>query len=282
MNDVLPLPEDEAKFPGPVWTGNKGANKGKKKEVLAYMGSRIENFDKTVYENYDPVARREAEQNLILWKVVRLMVENDGALEGTPEITAGIRKILTPEYVQAAEAEKEDGAGFVPMAPGMSNMPSASAEPVDGAAVQEFKTKLLMGEQEAAVWHAADKRLWAHALLIANSVSKDLWKRVVQEFVKSEVKTLGDGSESLAVLYQTLAGNHEDSADELVPASARMGMPMLSSGQQREQSLEERLSKWRETLSLMLSTRSPGDQASILSLGRLLNGYGWIGAAHIW
>jgi hypothetical protein len=118
--------------------------------------------------------------------------------------------------------------------------------------------------------------------LISGTVGKDLWKRVVEEFVKSEVKTLGEGSESLAVLYATLAGNWEESVDELIPPSARMGMPMLSTSRGQEQSLDDRLGKWRETLALILSNRSPGDQASILALGRLLANYGWVAASHIW
>jgi hypothetical protein len=282
LKDVLSLPEHVEKFPGPMWTGTKSANKAKKKEVMTYMDSRIEGMEKTLMEIYDPNERRVAEEKCMLWKIVRIMVENDGAVEGTPEIDAAVRKILIPEVAQSTTSGED--AGFVPMNMGgaISAMRPANAETVDAEALSEFRMKLLSGDREAAVWFAADKRLWAHALLIASTVvGKDLWKRVIEEFVKNEVKTLGEGSESLAMLYATLAGNWEESVNELVPLSARTGVPMLSSTQE-ERSVEDRLAKWRESLALILSNRSAGDQTSILALGRLLAGYGWTAAAHIW
>ncbi|KAF8248767.1 hypothetical protein K440DRAFT_237033 [Wilcoxina mikolae CBS 423.85] len=278
LKDVLPLPEELEKFPGPVWTGSKSSNKTKKKETTAYMDFRIEDFEKTLMDIYDVNERRAAEEKCMLWKIVRIMVEHDGAVEGTPEIDTAVRKVLTPEIAQTVDSQEI--SGFVPMA-GISNMQPANAEAVDSEAMTTFRKKLLSGDREGAVWFAADKRLWAHAMLISGTIGKDLWKRVVEEFVKSEVKTLGEGSESLAVLYATLAGNWEESVDELIPPSARMGMPMLSTSQGQEQSLEDRLGKWRETLALILSNRSPGDQASILALGRLLANYGWVSASHI-
>jgi hypothetical protein len=279
LKEVLEFPADLEKFPGPIWTGNKSSNKSKKKEVIAYMESRIEAFEKSQLDIYDHTEKRLAEEKCILWKVVKLMIEHDGVLENVPEIDPAVRKILTPEIAQIDAAEPS--AGFVPMV-GMSSMHAANAEPMDGEAVTTFRNKLLSGDREGAVWFAADKRLWAHAMLISGTVGKDLWKRVIEEFVKSEVKTLGNGSESLAVLYATLAGNWEESVDELVPPSARLGMPMLTTTQGQELSLEDRLGKWRESLALILSNRSPGDQASILALGRLLASYGWTAAAHIW
>ncbi|KAF8534668.1 Sec23-binding domain of Sec16-domain-containing protein [Trichophaea hybrida] len=278
LKDVLSLPEELEKFPGPVWTGSKSSNKTKKRETTVYMDSRIEGFEKTLMDIYDVTERRAAEEKCMLWKIVRIMVEHDGAVEGTPEIDTAVRKVLTPEIAQTVDSQEI--SGFVPMA-GISNMQPANAEAVDSEAMTTFRKKLLSGDREGAVWFAADKRLWAHAMLISSTVGKDLWKRVVEEFVKSEVKTLGEGSESLAVLYATLAGNWEESVDELIPPSARMGMPMLSTSQGQEQSLEDRLRKWRETLALILSNRSPGDQASILALGRLLANYGWVSASHI-
>ena len=284
LKEFLRLPDHHDGFPGPVWTGSRPQNKSKKKDIIAYMDSRIETMDAGLMDIYDPAGRREAEEKCMLWKIVRIMVENDGAVEGSPEADAAVRKVLTPEIALAAESPEVSPSslsGFVPMA-GLSNMRPANAEAVDADAVRAFRRKLLSGDREGAVWFAADKRLWAHAFLIAGAVGKDMWKRVVEDFVKAEVKSLGEGSDSLAVLYATLSGNWEESADELIPPSARMGMPMLTSSQDQEQSLEQRLGKWRESLALILSNRSPGDQTSILALGRLLANYGWIAAAHIW
>lgn len=281
IDEILPVSEEITKFPGPAWSGSKSANKAKKKDITTYIDERVEGMEKSVMDIYDPEERRACEEKILLWKVVRVMVEHDGAVEGTPEIEAEVRKILAPEAIQAVEGAADGTTGFIPMA-GMTSMKPAYTDPVDSDAMFTFRTKLLAGDREGAVWFAADKRLWAHAFLIAGAVGPELWKKVVQEFVKSEVKTLGPGSESLAVLYETLSGNWEESVDDLVPQSARLGMPMLTNQSERAQTLEERLGKWRETLALILSNRSPGDQASLLALGRLLAGYGWTGAAHIW
>ena len=43
----------------------------------------------------------------------------------------------------------------------------------------------------------------------------------------------------------------------------------------------EGLDKWKETLSLVINNRSPGDHGALLALGRLLQDYGRIEAAHI-
>lgn len=279
LKDVLAPPEHIEKFPGPMWTGSKSANKAKKKEAMTYMDSRIEGFEKQLLEIYDPNEARMAQEKCMLWKIVRILVENDGAVEGTSEIDTAVRKVLIPEIAQTVPGEN---TGFVPMdMSAISALRPANAETVDAEALEEFRTKLLSGDREAAVWYAADKRLWAHALLIASTAAgKDLWKRVLEEFIKTEVKTLGEGFESMAMLYATLAGNWEESINELVPLSARTGVPMLSSTKE-QRSVEERLTKWRESLALILSNRSPGDQTSILALGRLLAGYGWTAAAHI-
>lgn len=143
---------------------------------------------------------------------------------------------------------------------------------------------LLTGDRTAAVWHAADKRLWSHAMLIAGTVSQELWKQVVQDFVRNEVKTLGAGMESLAVLYEIFGGNGEESIDELVPQSARLGQPMLTqmgSSQTLPSNPLDALDKWRETLALVISNRSPNDQTAIIALGKLLAGYGRVEAAHL-
>ena len=41
------------------------------------------------------------------------------------------------------------------------------------------------------------------------------------------------------------------------------------------------LDKWKETLSLVINNRSPGDHGALMALGRLLQDYGRVEAAHI-
>ena len=155
---------------------------------------------------------------------------------------------------------------------------------IDAEAMKMIRTHLLSGDRTAAVWHAVDKRLWSHAMLIAGTVSNDLWKQVVQDFVRNEVKTLGGGLESLAVLYEIFGGNGEESVDELVPQSARLGQPMMTSmtGTVSAKDPLEGLEKWRETLALIISNRSAGDTTAITALGKLLGTYARVEAAHLW
>lgn len=275
IKEVLPLEEIEGKFPGPVWSG--GRNKGKKKDVLAWMGTKIE-----ALERASEGQGKRAVEKVLLWKVVRVLLESDGVLEGNPEVDRVVRGILTPEIVAGPDGDINGGGSFTMVGDISANMQGPSADRVDPEAVLNIKNNLLKGDRTAAVWHAADKRLWSHALLIAGTVGKDLWKQVVQEFVKNEVKTLGEGVESLAVLYEILAGNWAESVDELVSASTRVGVPMLGGAPNGGENVEEKLDRWRETLGLVLNNRSPGDAEAILALGRLLVGYGRVEAGHIW
>lgn len=274
IKEILPLEENEGKFPGPAWTGGK--NKGRKKDVLAWMGGKIEALEREIEGQ-----GKRAEEKLLLWKVVRALLENDGVLEGNPEVEKVVRGVLTPEVV-SEDSGINGGGSFTMVGDISANMQGPSADRADPEAVRNIKMNLLKGDRTAAVWHAADKRLWSHALLIAGTVGKDLWKQVVQEFVKHEVKPLGEGVESLAVLYEIFAGNWAESVDELVSASTRVGIPMLGGAPNGEVNVEEKLDRWRETLGLVLNNRSPGDAEAILALGKLLVAYGRIEAGHIW
>lgn len=277
IKEILPLEEIEGKFPGPAWSDGKSRNKNKKKEMLPWMSSRIEALEREVAGK-----GKRAEEKVLLWKVVRVLLENDGVLEGNAEVEKAVRAVLTPEVVADIDSGVNGGhASFTMVGDISANMQGPSADRADPEAVRHIKMNLLKGDRIAAVWHAADKRLWSHALLIAGTVGKDLWKQVVQEFVKHEVKTLGEGVESLAVLYEIFAGNWAESVDELVSASTRVGVPMLG-GAPNGVDVEGKLDRWRETLGLVLNNRSPGDSEAILALGKLLVSYGRVEAGHIW
>ena len=218
---------------------------------------------------------------MLLWKIVNVLLENDGVLEGNPEVEKAVRAILTPEAVTGDGIDEQGSFSIVGEM--SANIQGPTMDRVDAEAVKTIKANLLKGNREAAVWHAVDRRLWSHALLISGTVGRDLWKQVVQEFVKHEVKTLGEETDSLAALYEVFAGNCQESVDELVSASARLGMPMLGSAMQNGGvNIDQKLDRWRETLGLVLSNRSPGDVEAILALGRLLVGYGRVEAGHIW
>jgi hypothetical protein len=282
IKDVDPLPERLSSFPGPL----KG--KTKKKEVLAWLTSGIVILETNA--SYLHTAAnllhedKRIEERILLWKILRVFIENDGVLEGSPVVEKAVRAVLSPgldDEGSSSAAAPLYATGAELSGISASSVPKADA--VDPSAVDGLRKHLLRGEREKAVWEAVDKRLWAHAMLISNTVSKDLYKRVAQEFVQKEVKNIGDNTQPLAALYEIFAGNFEESVDELVPPSARAGFQMVSTTSAHSPSKDalDGLDRWRETLGLVLSNRSPDDNQALNALGKLLSGYGRAEAAHI-
>ncbi|KFX94368.1 hypothetical protein V490_04381 [Pseudogymnoascus sp. VKM F-3557] len=281
IKDIYALDERTSTFPGPL----KG--KAKKKDVLTWLSTGIESLERQNEHlrslsnlSHDDMRK---EERVVLWKILKAFVEHNGVLEGNAEVEKAVRSILSPEL-------DNEGATGAPFAIGadLGGIHRAAgsaplADPVDPVAVDTLRKQLLQGEREKAVWSAVDNRLWAHALLLSNTISPDLYKRVAQEFVQKEVKNIGENTESLAALYEIFAGNHEECVDELVPPSARAGFQMVSTSATTSpsKSAVEGLNHWRETLGLVLSNRSADDSKAIQSIGKLLAGYGRSEAAHI-
>ncbi|EMR72784.1 putative copii coat assembly protein sec16 protein [Eutypa lata UCREL1] len=100
------------------------------------------------------------------------------------------------------------GADLTAISSSMTNM---QADTIDSSAMEQIRKCLLSGDREKAVWAAVDKRLWGHAMLIANTTqSADLYKQVAQEFIKKEVNYPGHNNESLAALYSVLSTNFDE------------------------------------------------------------------------
>ncbi|KOS21296.1 COPII coat assembly protein sec16 [Escovopsis weberi] len=282
IKDIEPLHERLSKFPGPL----KG--KSKKKGVLAWLSSGIDSLEKEgssvpLHMQSSAEAKRATER-LLLWKVLRVFIEFDGVLEGSPAVEKAVRAILSPD------PSDESQAGAIPFgaATGLAGLPSTAAtsmqsDGVDASAIDQIRRDLLRGDHETAVWAAVDKRLWGHAMLISHTVSPDLYKRVAQEFVRKEVNHPGHSNESLAALYKVLSGNYDDCVDELVPVHARAGLQLVSTEASSgfATGAIDGLDKWRETLTLVLSNRSADDVRGLNALGKLLSGYGRAEAAHI-
>lgn len=284
LKDKSLLPDYITTFPGPL----KG--KSKKKDLLNWMTAAITRFENeslailgVAQELPDP--RKCHEEKILLWKIVRVFVEFDGVLENKVEALKALNVLLSPEVHAIDEATasqyRDDTALNGIYSPAGASVRTDSTDP---QAVEIIRKHLLKGEREQAVWKAADSRLWSHALLLA-STFKDpkVWRQVVQEFVRQEVKTIGNNSESLSALYEIFGGNMEESIDQLVPPSARAGLQMVSkidSAGPTKNALDG-LDRWKETLSLVLNNRSHDDQRALATLGALLGSYGRIEAAHI-
>lgn len=265
----LPLDERTAKFPGPLVARRKGA----KKELLPWIVSKVEDLDREAdaaalrFEDGEDAAKR-AKEKAVLWKLLRIFVENDGSLEGSPKIEEEIRKVLLPDLAQMAQVADLQSPG------------SIASEAADKQTLLQIRQALLEGQRERAVWLAEEKKLWGHAMLIASTMGPETWKSIASSFVRAQVQSVGSDVRSTAALYQVFAGNAEECVDELVPPSARAGFRMVAKEDGRIGGNPlEGLDQWRETLGLVVGNRTAGDGASLKALGKLLAGYGRVEAA---
>ncbi|KAH6840965.1 COPII coat assembly protein SEC16 [Chaetomium sp. MPI-CAGE-AT-0009] len=281
IKDIIPLEERLAKFPGPL----KG--KSKKKETVAWLTAGIESLEQGLPTNFSLHTHlshedKRAVERVLLWKILRIFVENDGVLEGNPVVDKAVRDLLSPG-LEAPDSTTPYMNGVDQFGLTDSAAAGLQSDGVSSSTVEQIRRHLLSGDREKAIWTAADQRLWGHALLLSNALAPNLYKQVAQEFIKKEVNSPGRNNESLAALYGVLSGNHEESVDELVPSHARAGLQLVTTHATSGPSKDamEGLDKWRETLGLILSNRSADDGRAINSLGTLLSGYGRAEAAHV-
>ncbi|KAI1126036.1 Sec23-binding domain of Sec16-domain-containing protein [Nemania abortiva] len=281
MKDIQPLEDRLSKFPGPL----KG--KSKKKEVSAWLTAGIDGLEKTLpstsFTQHVSHEDKRAMERILLWKILRVLVENDGVLEGNVAVEKAVRDVISPGLESPSlelSSAISTGVGLTDMA---APAVTVQADATDSTAAESIRRHLLLGDREKAVWTAVDKRLWGHAILLSSSMpNPELYKQVAHEFIKKEVNHAGHGNESLASLYSVLSGNFEEAVDELVPVHARAGLQLMSTATSAtSQDVLAGLDKWRETLGMILSNRRQGDGQALRSLGDLLSGYGRAEAAHI-
>jgi len=277
---AMGLDDNIKDFPGPL------RSKNKKKEVLEWLLHRIGQLEKMYTEtpqiNKLPDSRKRVEEKIVLFRIVRVLVEFDGVIEGKPPAEKEVRLILSPSIAEGPTDDLPPRSNAHLLGISRASISSSNPDPTSPQDLEVLRKILLQGEREKAVWQALDRRMWAHAMLISSTMDKSIWKQVLQEFVRQEVKSFGENTESLAALYQIFAGNWEESVDELVPPSARAGLQFVSkaAGAGPTRNALDGLDRWRETLTLALSNRSQGDSEALVALGRLLSGYGRVKAAH--
>ncbi|KAK7204575.1 Sec23-binding domain of Sec16-domain-containing protein [Myxozyma melibiosi] len=277
------------KFPGPLFhVASKSTNKSKKKEAAKWMESKIEELSKLVYDAVGADAKHEAEDKVSLWKCVKILLEHDYRFANNAEAIKEIRTALVPE---SADDSQVDEVGHFSSATDLyqrhvRNASSGSVEAsgsVDTAkkiqALQKIRESLLKGNREAALMYSLDNKMWGHALLISNTISKERWTEAVHEFVQTEIKGIQTSeASSLAVVYNVFAGAGGEAVDSLLPPG--MTVDLLPTASTRDQ-VPQDLLKWRETLAMIISNSSPpNDLDAILKLGTALERYGMTYAAH--
>ncbi|KAG9096746.1 hypothetical protein FRC06_008367 [Ceratobasidium sp. 370] len=281
LHKVIPesaVENSAAVFPGPLFSdpgsptkslvsvaaGGSGA-KTKKAAVIKYLGERAEEIERGLgYLAVDavtmpgPSERSKAEGKLVLVLLLKIMVENDGKLSGTPAIDAAVRHALVPRLASAPTITSPNSqtASFtlasaldVTVSPASGHLSGSSDSPVatykiKPAALDKIQEFLLQGERRAAYHYALDERMWAHAMLISSSLDKEAWKEVVNEFIRAELgvrtdqkkpapfggdPSVANGREPLRVAYSLFAGQGAAAVQELLPPKnlARTGADSL-------------------------------------------------------
>ncbi|BGP48551.1 hypothetical protein JCM10450v2_004427 [Rhodotorula kratochvilovae] len=303
-------------FPGPIFLDGGKANAGKKrKEAVAWLAQRIAELEQEA--GYARGAappgfaagdagekRRKVETRLLLVKLVRIMIENEGKLVGSPAVDDAVHALFAP-----ADA---DESGALPtadqLAAAASQGASGSSAPfvnygVSASNLDDMTKFLLRGERREAVAYALDNKMWAHAFIIASCVDTDCWKDVTNEFLRSELTPEGagpgaEGREALRVAYGMFAGLGAESIHQFIPPRslgpptpgllppAPIGNGAASSPLSRVPSEsahlpENTLEKWQDTVGMIVANRTAGDSGALTSLGDALNANGWTDAAHI-
>ena len=279
------LDERTASFPGPL------RSKSKKKEVLEWLQKAIDQLSQQMtslsLSQVPAEIRKRHGEKILLWKILRVMVDSDGSLEGSAPAIKAVQAILSHQDVNQEASQplhrlpNESSAFQKSIFRSTASRENPRTE--DPGALESLHKLLLQGEREKAVWLAVDQHLWGHAMLICSTLSNEIWKQIIQEFVRQELRAHNENAESMAALYAIFAGNWEESVDQLVPPSARAGFQMISktAGSGSTKNALDGLDQWQETLALILSNRTSEDQKAIAALGRLLMTYGRIEAAHI-
>ncbi|KIK57809.1 hypothetical protein GYMLUDRAFT_61199 [Collybiopsis luxurians FD-317 M1] len=336
LNKLIPsssLNISSATFPGPLFSdpgsptagivrpGAAAQTKTKKARVIKYLEDRAEELSQGLgYMHSGEEDQGRTESKIILFKILKILVENDGKLSGTPSIDAAVRAALVPQAVTDTSAS--ESSGFTSVADlqgsdsaflGLSGSANSNETPIAvttlrPSALNKIEGFLLRGERRQAYHYALDQKLWSHAMIIASGIDKEAWQEVVNEFLKTELaspstvsaSSMGNpnGREGLRVVYSLMSGQGAKSVHQLVPKTslsnpaAVLLAPMTVAATPISPNFSvpapaanipaESLSKWAEIVAMMLSgSVSSETSATLTALGDQLAGNGWTEAAHV-
>ncbi|KAJ3725933.1 Sec23-binding domain of Sec16-domain-containing protein [Lentinula raphanica] len=333
LSKIIPssaLNLSSATFPGPLFSdpgspttslvrpGAAAQAKTKKGRVLKYLEDRAEEFSQGLgYMHPGSEDQARTQSKLILFNVLRVLVENDGKLSGTPVIESALRAALVPQAMR--DITGAENSNFTSVADlqgsdstlmGLSSSSDSGETPISvttlrPSTLDKIEEFLLRGERRQAYHYALDQKLWSHAMIIASGIDKEAWQEVVNEFLKTElgprsVPSMGvsNGRESLRVVYSLLSGQGAKAVHQLVPkaslsnpaavllapmtVAATPMTPNFSVPMPAANIPAESLSKWPEIVAMTLSgSVSAETSATLTALGDQLAGNGWTEAAHV-
>lgn len=84
---------------------------------------------------------------------------------------------------------------------------SADDEDLSDQILSKIEQFLLSGDRKGAVEYAIQEDLWAHALIISSCVDKELWQKVITNFVDREMNATPEMRKSRQ--FHNIAGNNQ-------------------------------------------------------------------------
>ncbi|KAI8343977.1 Sec23-binding domain of Sec16-domain-containing protein [Chlamydoabsidia padenii] len=222
----------------------------KQQDAIAYMNKRIDGFHSQLETlEQGSVGYYHLENKALLWQLICALIENKSDDSYTKE--TAIYHLMKSGKVKVQEN-----------------------------ALDSILAYLSQGDRSGALEWAIQEKLWSHGLIIGKTLDEDAWKTVVDQFVEHTLSTRPENEQaglhqtpvcdlaSLRVLYALFSGAGADAVSHFIPKYST-------------RSIEEQLSEWRETLTLILANRPNQSGEAIKQLGDLLKENKWVDAAEI-
>ncbi|KAK0459755.1 Sec23-binding domain of Sec16-domain-containing protein, partial [Desarmillaria tabescens] len=331
LNKIIPESalDTSVTFPGPLFsdpgspttglvrTGVSNQAKTRKAKVIKYLTDRAEEMNQGIgYLHANSSERRQADGKLVLLKLLKVMVENDGRISGSESTSDSTVTLGFTPALESTAVASYTGVSV----PSPRNEETISTTTLRSSALNKIQGFLLHGERKKAYHYALDEKLWAHAMVIASGIDKDAWEEVVNEFLKTELGVKEDmsrnslqvrgseamlpsvnGREGLRAAYRLYSGQGASSVQEMIPqnllsrATGHVSLPVPALPQMTPMTPNftvpqvaagsiptDCLSKWAETVSMMLSPSINSDTSSaLLAFGDHLLANQWVEAAHV-
>jgi hypothetical protein len=297
LREIMEPPGLASSFPGPLFIGTKPV-KGKVKDVGKWLDDNITVLERIGSRNMQGEDLHRIEDRMILYKLVKLVVENNGVLDGrymlqmvtysSPEVEKSIRDILLPEAANITTTEDSESFGVT--ASSLAVTATSQSTAVDPSALATYnltsdflrsiRLLLMQGDRQGAIRKAVDQKMWGHALLIASSVSQIVWRETVEMFIRTELRDTGSKDfDSLRFLYGVLGGEGNDAVNELLPPMNRI----VSSIHPANTTQAPRFASWTESLGMVLLNKGAMDDIpALIGLGSALVKEGRVEAGHTW
>ncbi|KAG0147708.1 hypothetical protein CROQUDRAFT_670305 [Cronartium quercuum f. sp. fusiforme G11] len=255
LSEVIPFADLQA-FPGPLFMegGSKSSIGKKRKEILQWLETKIDESEKecTYIQSNGHVSKTahqdpavveahtlkvdQAQDKLLILKLLKILIENEGKLSGSPKTDEAVRNALQSILIRSpSESTGSSSHPIDSLITTDPTAPSASPDTVASYTVRASSLDALQnffshGDRPKALKFALDQQMWAHALVIANSLGNETWRDTVREFVRSELSNAvgpggqpSSGRESLRTLYSLFAGAGASAMEEFIPPTLLSG-----------------------------------------------------------